>query len=99
MKVSKSLPVVVCGALLLCGISGAWATQTAPSQDTSAKQDMKNAGHATKTAAKDAGQGTKKGTAKAYNKTKSGTKKAVNKTKSTTKGAVEGAQEGAKQPQ
>ena len=57
-------------------------------QGSSAKQDMKQAGHDTKHAAKDAGRGTKKGT-----------KKAWHKTKSTTKGAVKGAKQGAKEPQ
>jgi hypothetical protein len=67
--------------------------------DTSAKQDMKNAGHDTKQGAKDAGHGVKKGTKHAWHSSKKGTKKAWKKTKNTTKGAVNGAKEGAREPQ
>jgi hypothetical protein len=69
------------------------------SQDSGAKQDMKDAGHDTKSAAKSAANGTKQGTKKAYHSTKRGTKKAWHKTENTTKGAVDGGKEGAKQPQ
>lgn len=47
-------------------------------QDTqSAKQDMKDAGHATKDAAKDTGHATKKTTKKGVHKTKRATHKAA----------------------
>jgi Ni/Co efflux regulator RcnB len=82
----------------LCGSSMAFSQPFTPGQD-GAKQDMKDAGHETKNAAKDAGHGVKQGTKKGYNKTKRGTKKAWHKTKSTTTGAVNGAKEGAHQPQ
>ena len=61
----------------MCGSGSGWSQQSSP--DTSAKQDLKNAGHETKKAAKDTGSATKKGTKKAYNATEKGTKKAVNK--------------------
>jgi hypothetical protein len=96
MKTKLQLSALFLGAALMCGSGSGWSQQSNP--DTSAKQDLKNAGHETKNAAKDAGSATKKGTKKAYNATEHGTKKAVNKTKNTTKGAVNGAKEGAKQP-
>jgi len=80
------LALLVLGAMLAGGSTSAWT------QDNSAKQDMKNAGHETKSAAKDAARGTKRGTKKAYHSTKRGTKKAWNKTKNTAQGAKEGAQ-------
>lgn len=67
--------------------------------DSSAKQDMKQAGRDTKDGAKDAGNGVKKGSKDAYHDTKKGTKKAYHKTKNTTKGAVKGAKKGAEEPQ
>jgi hypothetical protein len=106
MKMKQQLSALILGAAMLCGpalgLAGQSATasgaqSTTPS--TGAKQDMKDAGADTKAAAKDTANGTKKGTKKAYNSTKKGTKKVYNKTKSTTKGAVEGAKEGAAQPQ
>jgi hypothetical protein len=78
--------------------SSSSSSTSSSSQDTGAKQDMKNAGQDTKSATKNAAQGTKQGTKKAYNATKNGTDKAANKTKNTTKGAVQGAKDGAKQP-
>lgn len=88
-------------AALLSGPVVGWSLQDQQpaTQQPSAKQDMKNAGHDTKNGAKDAGHGVKKGSNKAYHSTKRGTKKAYGKTKSTTKGAANGAKEGAKQPQ
>jgi hypothetical protein len=87
------------GAALLCGSVAGRSEQPAPAQDNGPKQDMKDAGHETKDAAKDAAHGTKQGTKKAYHSTKRGTKKAWHKTKDTTKGAVNGAKEGANQPE
>lgn len=91
MKTRSHFAAIVLGILLAGGPSLGW------SQD-SAKQDMKDAGHDTKTAAKDVGHGTKTGTKKAYTATKHGTKKAWTKTKNTTKGAVHGAKDGAQKP-
>lgn len=102
IKTRSHFAAVVLGALLAGGPSLGW------SQD-SAKQDMKDAGHDTKTAAKDVGHGTKTaatdvghgtktGTKKAYNATKHGTKKVWTKTKNTTKGAADGAKDGAQKP-
>jgi hypothetical protein len=54
---------------------------------TTAGQDMKDAGHDTKNAAVDTGHATKTTTEKAYNKTKSGTTTAYHKTSNGTKTA------------
>ncbi len=99
MKTKSQLTALMLGAALVCGSGLGWSQPPAPSQDTSAKQDMKAAGHESKDAAKDAGRGVKQGTKKAYHSTKRGTKKAWSKTKHTTTGAVKGAKEGARQPQ
>jgi hypothetical protein len=103
MKTTIQLQALLLSAALVCGPALGWAQENSSgradtSQDRSAKQDMKDAGHETKGAAKDAAQGTKKETGKAYRSTKNGSKKAWSKTKNTTKGAVEGGKEGAKQP-
>ncbi len=98
LKLSKFFLGAALVTTLACGPALGWSQPT-PSQDSGAKQDMKNAGHETKNAAQDAGRGVKQGTKKAYHKTKRGTKKAWHKTKSTTSGAVNGAKEGARQPQ
>jgi hypothetical protein len=98
MKTKLQLSALFLGAALMCAPALGWS-QPNPSQDSGAKQDMKNAGHETKDAAKDATHGVKQGTTKAYHKTKHGTKKAWRKTKDTTKGAVNGAKEGAKTPE
>jgi len=55
-----------------------------PSQDTSAKQDMKNAGHDTKMAAKKTGHKVKKGTKKAAQKTAKTTKEGAQKVEDKT---------------
>lgn len=99
MKTKLQLSALFLGATLSCGPAFGWSGQPAAAQDNGAKQDMKDAGHETKGAAKDAAHGTKQGTKKAYHSTKRGTKKAWHKTKDTTKGAVNGAKEGAKQPE
>jgi hypothetical protein len=60
------------------------AIQDQPSQQENpqgAKQDMKNAGKATKDAAQDTGSATKKTAKKAAHETKKGTNKAAKKTK------------------
>jgi hypothetical protein len=101
MMTRNRLTALFLGGALFCvpalGLSQS-TTTPAPSQDSGAKQDMKNAGTSTKNAAKDAGNGVKTGTKKAYHATKTGTKKAWSKTKSTTKGAVNGTKQGAEQP-
>jgi hypothetical protein len=99
MRTKSKLSALFLGATLVCGSALGWSQQPYPGQDSGAKQDMKNAGHETKNAAKDAGHGVKQGTKKAYHSTKRGTKKAWRKTKNTTTGAVNGAKEGAHQPQ
>lgn len=71
--------------LSLSSIGFAQSTDTVtPSQDTGAKQDMKDAGHDTKMAAKKTGhkvkRGTKKTTHKAAKKTRQGAEKVEDKT-------------------
>ena len=83
----------------MCGPAFGWSQPSSPSQDSGAKQDMKDAGHESKDAAKDAGHSVKQGTKKAYHATKHGTKKAWHKTKDTTEGGVNGAKQGARQPE
>ena len=113
MKTNFQLSALVpffLGTALVCAPASGFSQPSNPSQDSGAKQDMKDAGHETKSAAKDTGhainQGTDKAyhstkhqTKKAYHATKRGTEKAVDKTENTTKGAVNGAKEGARQPQ
>jgi type IV secretory pathway TrbL component len=99
MRTKLQLSTFLLGTALVFGPALGWSQPSSPSQDTGAKQDMKDAGHETKDAAKDAGHSVKQGTKKAYHKTKHGTKKAWHKTKDTTTGAVDGAKEGAKKPE
>jgi hypothetical protein len=99
MTTKRQFAALFLGAALVCGPALGWSLQPNPSQDSGAKQDMKDAGHETKEAAKDTGRGVKQGTKKAYHKTKRGTKKAWHKTADTTKGAVNGGKEGAKTPE
>jgi Ni/Co efflux regulator RcnB len=98
MTTKRQFAALFLGAALVCGPALVWS-QPSSSQDSGAKQDMKDAGHETKDAAKDTGRGVKQGTKKAYHKTKRGTKKAWHKTADTTKGAVNGGKEGAKTPE
>lgn len=68
--------------------AGAWAqtaTTTTPGDDQSAKQDMKDAGHATKTAAKKTGQATETAAKKTGHAVKKTTKKVVHKGAHETK--------------
>ena len=99
MKTKWQSSAFFLGAVLVCLPASGWGQPFFASQDSGAKQDMKNAGHETKDAAKDAGHGVDQGTKKAYHKTKHATKKAWHKTKDTTTGAVDGAKEGAKKPE
>jgi hypothetical protein len=98
MKTNRQVSTWILALVLSSSSALGWSLQSTPSQDSGAKQDMKDAGHDTKNAVKSAGRGTKQGTKKAYHATKNGTKKAWNKTKSTTKGAVDGGKAGAKEP-
>ncbi len=99
MRMKWQASALLLGAALMCAPAAMYSLPSPYGQDTSAKQDMKDAGHETKDAAQDAGHSVKKGTKKAYHKTKRGTKKAYHKTKNTTEGAVNGGREGAHQPQ
>jgi len=64
---------------LLVGLAGV-AVARAPQDTQSAKQDMKDAGHATKNAAKDTGRATKKTAKKTGRAAKRTTNKAAKKT-------------------
>jgi hypothetical protein len=99
MRTKWQLSAFFLGAVLVCGPALGSTQQSSASQDSGAKQNMKDAGHESKDAVKEAGHGVKQGTKKAYHKTNHGTKKAWRKTKDTTKGAANGANEGAKQPE
>ena len=99
MKIYSFVSALLLGTALVGVPALGFSQEPYPGEDHSAKQDMKNAGKETKLATKDAGNGVKHGTEKAYHETKKGTKKAYHKTKNTTKGAVEGAKEGARQPE
>ena len=99
MRTKWQLSAFFLGAVLVFGPALGSSQPSSPSQDSGAKQDMKDAGHESKDAAKDGGHGVKQGTKKVFDKTKHGTKKAWHKTKDTTTGAVHGAKEGAKQPE
>ncbi len=99
MNTKLTMPAILTGILLAFAPLSAWSRPAQQSNsNTTAKQDMKDAGHDSKNAAKDAGRGVKKGTKKTYHATKRGTQKAWNKTRNTTKGAVKGGKAGAKQP-
>jgi hypothetical protein len=70
-------------------MAGAAFSATTPQDTQSPKQDMKDAGHATKDAAKDTGHATKKTAKKTGHAVKKDTKKAAHKSAAKTK---EGAQ-------
>ena len=80
---NKCIPTLLL-SIALCGPALAM-----PTQDQSATQDIKDAGHETKAAAKDAGRATKKTAKKTGHAVKKTTKKAAHKTAEKTK---EGAQ-------
>ncbi len=72
-------------ALLTIGFLPAqMATAAARQDDTSAKQDMKDAGHSTKRAAKKTGSATKKTTKKAAHKTAKKTEQGAQKVEDKT---------------
>ena len=83
----KQLSIFLLAAFGAISLAAAPLAQSDQNND-SAKQDMKDAGHATKKAAKKTGKGIKDGTKKAAKKTKHGVKKGTNKAASATeKGA------------
>jgi hypothetical protein len=67
-----------------CHRSGQYATNANPNSQSTAKQDMKDAGHSTANAGKDVGHATKKTTKKVVHKgaekTDEGSQKVENKT-------------------
>ncbi len=73
----RSLSQRILYFLLLLTLLGSWALAQ---NDQGAGQDMKDAGHATKSAAKDVGHATKKTAKKAGHGVKKGTHKAAHKT-------------------
>ena len=84
----KTRAILASATLLLFGTVGA-LTAAAQSQDdskdTTAKQDIKTAGHDTKNAAKKTGSATKKTTKKAANKTAQKTDEGAQKVEDKTK--------------
>jgi hypothetical protein len=74
----KQLSILLMAAFGAISLAAAPVAQNDQNND-SAKQDMKEAGHATKKAAKKTGKGVKDGTKKAAKKTKHGVKKGTNK--------------------
>ena len=82
----KSRAIFASLTLLLFGSVGALtATASQQQDDTTAKQDAKDAGHDTKNAAKKAGSATKKTTKKAAHKTAQKTDQASQKVEDKTK--------------
>jgi hypothetical protein len=82
----KSRAIVASMTLLLFGSVGALTVTAAQSQDDSTpKQDIKDAGHDTKKAAKKTGSATKKTAKKATNKTAQKTDEASQKVEDKTK--------------
>ncbi len=89
MKTSLQATAVLLSAALVCTPALLWSQQPYPGQeDHRPKQEMKDAGHAVK-----------HGTQKAYHSTKRHTKRAARKTRDTVRGGVDGAREGARQPE
>jgi len=80
----KTIYALMLTALLAGGAWAQTATTTTPGQDQSAKQDMKDAGHDTKSAAKKTGHAVKKTTKKTVHKGAQETKKGANKVENKT---------------
>ncbi len=100
MKTSLQATAVLLSAALVCTPALLWSQQPYPGQeDHRPKQEMKDAGHEAKDAARDTGHAVKHGTQKAYHSTKRHTKRAARKTRDTVRGGVDGAREGARQPE
>jgi hypothetical protein len=83
----KSRAILASATLLLFGTVATFTATASPQQqdDTTAKQDAKDAGHDTKNAAKKAGSATKKGTKKAAHKTAQKTDEGAQKVEDKTK--------------
>ena len=75
---SARLKLAIWVSVILLSAPVAMRAQSS-SDDSGAKQSMKNAGNDTRDAAHQAGTGIKQGTRKGYHKTKSGTDKAYHK--------------------
>jgi hypothetical protein len=82
MKIS--LRTGACAVVILCGLASWGAVASAKRQDSTPKQDMKDAGSATKTAAKKTGSATKKETKKAVHKSAAKTKQGAQKVEDKT---------------
>jgi hypothetical protein len=82
MNPRKYAPAVVLAAAMAGSAFG--TTSPAPQDEQSPKQDMKDAGHATKDTAKSTGRATRKTAKRTGHAVKHGTKKAVNKTAEKT---------------
>ena len=96
MKTKWQISAFLLAGALACSPAITWSQQPYPGEENhQAKQDMRNAGHETKDAVQDTGRGMKHGTQKAYHSTKRHARHAKNKVKNT----VNGAREGARQPQ
>jgi hypothetical protein len=81
MSLRKHAPVWILAVAMVGTTFGVAET----AQEQSPKQDMKDAGHATKSAAKDTGRATKKTAKNTGHAVKHGTKKAANKTAQKTR--------------
>ena len=96
MQTQRTLTAKFLGAALVMASALGWSQPYSPTQDTSAKQDVKAAGHDAKDAAKDTGHAVKKGTVKAAHATENGTKKVANATEQDTKKAAHATAHGTK---
>jgi uncharacterized protein (UPF0333 family) len=81
MSLRKHAPVWILAVAMVGTTFGVAET----AQEQSPKQDMKDAGHSTKSAAKDTGRATKKTAKNTGHAVKHGTKKAANKTAQKTR--------------
>jgi len=81
----KNLHVVKAILVGMLMLTAGFAPAVVRSQDTGAKQDIKDAGHDTKKAAKKTGSAVKKGTKKAVNKTAEKTGQGADKVQDKTK--------------
>ena len=98
MKTGFRFSALLLGAALVFTAAPGWSQQPYPGEDHRAKEDAKAAGHEAKDAVKDSGRAVKHGTQKAYHSTKRHTKRGAHRVKNATTDAVEGAREGAHQP-
>ena len=96
MQTQRTLTAKFLGAALVLTSALGWSQPSSPTQDNSAKQDLKSAGHETKDAAKDTGHAVKKTTVKAAHATENGTKKVAHATATDTKEAAHATAHGTK---